>query len=179
MRWTIIWTPGWNGINKSKYCPPTQFSIFRRPCEPTSWLTFRLILCRSLRPEREGQRGELNLIAPHRTQLPLAFAFSFHCWPSALPWIWKMSSNSSAGVGWYVQQCGLCCCTLPIPPAGRRHRRRAIARKKGRVRTVVEFGHGQNSKRILTYQPYILNTNYLSALLLSFTKGMSILHLTK
>ena len=89
--------------------------------------------------EREGQRGELTLIAPHRTQLPLAFAFSFHCWPSALPWIWKMSSNSSAGVGWYVQQCGLCCCTLPIPPAGRRHRRRAIARKKGRVGTVVEF----------------------------------------
>ena len=129
--------------------------------------------------EREGQRGELNLIAPHRTQLPLAFAFSFHCWPSALPWIWKMSSNSSAGVGWYVQQCGLCCCTLPIPPAGRRHRRRAIARKKGRVKTVVELGHGQNSKRILTYQLYILNTNCLSALLLSFTKGMSILHLTK
>ena len=69
-----------------------------------SWLTFRLILCRSLLNKLE--RGELTLIAPHRTQLPLAFAFSFHCWPSALsalPCIWKMSSNSSAGVGWYVR----------------------------------------------------------------------------
>ena len=27
---------------------------------------------------------ELTLIAPHRTQLPLAFAFSFHCWGFAV-----------------------------------------------------------------------------------------------
>ena len=44
-----------------------------------TWLTFRLLLVSVTGHSRAEESESRELWAPHRTQLPLAFAFSFHC----------------------------------------------------------------------------------------------------
>ena len=138
MSWAIIWTPGWNLVNKSEYYPLHNFRHSSGPAgQPRDWL-FDLFSVGHCQSWERGPERRADSHSP--TQNTITFGIRIFISLLAIGSAVDMENEFQLLSGgrlvctavWPVR-----CCTLPIPPAGRRHRRRAIARKKGRVGTVV------------------------------------------